>query len=185
MSSSPEVHKFNDDLLLNREDLKLATLRYPTIVHVLDHPELRKLFSEYDKPANQAKRSGRTLGICAIGFVFVALAIASVEHVVGHAQAVTPMIDRIRELPTLLALVSAACGVIGVLIGAVGILHARKKRDWLYRRLMTERNWQFHFQTFVMRLPNILLSLDDAAAKDVFTRERAAWFEIFKANFNG
>ncbi len=39
-------HRFNDDLLANAGDLERAGSLYPDIVHVLDHPELRQLFSE-------------------------------------------------------------------------------------------------------------------------------------------
>ena len=50
-------HKFNDDLLLQDADRKLAQRKYPSIFHALDHPELRDLFCEYDAPANRAKRT--------------------------------------------------------------------------------------------------------------------------------
>ena len=53
MVSLEQDHKFNDDLLLTAKDRQFAALKYPTIFHVLDHPELRQLFSHYDKLANQ------------------------------------------------------------------------------------------------------------------------------------
>lgn len=62
-------HKFNDDLLLLEEDRKLASIKYPTIFHVLDHPQLRQLFSKYDVPANRAKRIGLIAGFGASGSV--------------------------------------------------------------------------------------------------------------------
>ena len=86
-------HKFNDDLLLHEEDRKLASIKYPTIFHVLDHPELRQLFSKYDTPANHAKRVGLIAGFWAIGFGFGALGIAALElnfaHHAGVALAVS------------------------------------------------------------------------------------------------
>jgi len=70
MPTSIDEHKFNDDLLLHDSDRKLAAGKYPSIYHVLDHPELRQLFSEYDEPANRAKRNDLRAGIWAIGLGF-------------------------------------------------------------------------------------------------------------------
>jgi hypothetical protein len=50
---------------------------------------------------------------------------------------------------------------------------------------MTERIRQFHFQTFVLRLPQVLASLQDEAAKTRFVSERALWFDSFKGRFAG
>ncbi len=61
MLAPSDDHKFNDDLLLHEEDRKLASIKYPTIFHVLDHPQLRQLFSKYDVPANRAKRSAKPI----------------------------------------------------------------------------------------------------------------------------
>jgi len=46
--------KFNGDLLLCKKDQDLAAERYPAVLHVLDHPELRDCFTQYDDPANSA-----------------------------------------------------------------------------------------------------------------------------------
>ena len=175
MNPAIEYHKFNDDLLLAQEDRDLAARKYPTIMHVLDHPELRHRFSADDKPANKAKRRARTAGLWAIGLVWVALAIASSEHLLPHQS----------PWATPLAAISAVCGLAGVIIGGTGILFAAKKQEWLHRRLMTERIRQFHFQTFVFRLPEILRSLSSEEAKDAFLLERKAWFEEFKSHFHG
>jgi hypothetical protein len=79
MPTPIDQHKFNDDLLLHDSDRKLAADKYPSIYHVLDHPELRQLFSEYDEPASRAKRNGLRAGIWAIGLGFGALAMAALE----------------------------------------------------------------------------------------------------------
>jgi hypothetical protein len=142
-------------------------------MHVLDHPELRQLFAVYDKPANRAKRHARTAGLWAIGLVWVALAMASLEHLLAHTWAKP------------LAVISAVCGLAGVVIGGTGVLFAARKREWLHRRLMTERIRQFHFQTFVFRAPEILHSLDGKEARAAFLLKRKAWFEEFHAYFHG
>src|SRR5262245_57915525 len=84
MGSAVGAHKFNDDLLLNEQDQDLAARKYPTIFHVLDHPELRQFFLQYDEQANRAKRNGRIAGFLAIAFGFIALAIAAVEYPLMH-----------------------------------------------------------------------------------------------------
>jgi hypothetical protein len=83
MTAPPNGRKFNDDLLMQESDRKLAVRKYPTIYHVLDHPELRKLFLQYDEPANLAKRKGRRTGLWAIGLGFGALALAALEIWLG------------------------------------------------------------------------------------------------------
>ena|SRR5215472_1033655 len=70
MGAPSDDHKFNDDLLLHEEDRRLALMKYPSIFHVLDHAELRQLFSKYDVPANRAKHTGLIAGIWAIGLGF-------------------------------------------------------------------------------------------------------------------
>ena len=174
MTSVAEYHKFNDDLLLNHEDRDLAARRYPSIIHVLDHPELRQVFALYDKPANQAKSRARTAGLWAIGLIWAALAMASSENLLAESALARP-----------LAVLSAICGLCGVIIGGGGVLFAGKKQEWLYRRLMTERIRQYHFQTFVSRLPEILRSLGGGEAKDKFLGERKAWLASFIARFEG
>jgi hypothetical protein len=50
---------------------------------------------------------------------------------------------------------------------------------------MTERIRQFHFQTFVRRLPEIRASLKDGRTQEAFMLERERWLEGFKAMFEG
>ena len=166
-------HKFNDDLLLHEEDRKLASIKYPTIFHVLDHPELRQLFSKYDTPANRAKRVGLIAGFWAIGFGFGALGIAALELNFAHHAGVA------------LAVISGLCGILSFLIGSAGVLFAARKRNWLCARLMGERIRQFHFQMLVSHLPEILASLRNSADKAAFLSERNVWFESFKARLIG
>lgn len=174
MKTTVEDHKFNDDLLLEAEDREAATRKYAGIAHVLNHPELRRLFVAYDKPANRAKRRARTAGLWAVGLVWIALAIASTEHFLAESPWAKS-----------LGAIAAVCGLAGVIIGGTGILFAARKQEWLHRRLMTERIRQFHFQTFVFRLPEILRSLSGEEAAKAFVSQRAIWFEDFKARFDG
>ena len=132
MEPAVSAPKFNDDLLLNEQDQNLAARKYPTIFHILNHPELRQTFLQYDEQANRAKRNGRIAGFQAIAFGFIALAIAAVEYPVMH-HAGDRFVDFLRLI---LAGFSALCGIIGVLIGSIGVLFARRKREWLHHRLV-------------------------------------------------
>jgi len=178
-------HKFNDDLLLQDADRKLAQRKYPSIFHAPDHPELRDLFSEYDAPANRAKRTGLIAGLWAIGFGVSALAIAASEFLVTHPIADEGTSHTMNWTGFVLAVASGLCGLFSYLIGTIGVLSAERKRRWLYFRLMTERIRQFHFQTLIFRLPQILASLENDAARSKFLAERALWFESFRSPLVG
>jgi hypothetical protein len=192
-----EKQKFNDDLLLNESDVALATRRYPTIVHVLDHPELRNYFERFEAPANGAKRSGRAAGFIAIALACFALMVASSEQAIPHDARVLPTLI-VDHLPAMigkplshitvsssLAIVAALAGISSAMIGSLGILFAGKKREWLHNRFMTETIRQFHFQTFIARLPDILASLNSDEAKETFRLHRERWLETLKARFDG
>ena len=185
MKPSFDDHKFNDDLLLQASDRKLAERKYPSIFHVLDHPELRQLFCDYEAPADRAKRTGLKAGLGAIAFGFGALAVATSELLITHPASNPPAATTEDWLSVALAVTSGICGLLSFLIGSVGVLFAGRKRHWLYCRLMAERIRQFHFQTLVFRLPQILASLKDDAARSVFLSERALWLETFKARLVG
>ena len=181
MPAPEQKHKFNDDLLLKQEDQEQAARSYPSIWHVLDYPDLRRLFSDYDGVANRAKRTGRRTGLIAISLVFLALALAASEHLLGEEKQDQAFWTWSKGL----AFSSAFLGIAGVVIGGVGVLHSEKKRRWLQNRLMTERIRQFHFQTFVRRVPDILESLKGPASQQAFIEKRALWFGHFKAGYNG
>ncbi len=68
--------------------------------------------------------------------------------------------------------------------GAFGVLFAKTKREWLEGRLLTERMRQFHFQTFVALMPDIL----DASRSrdwDAFTAKRGTLLDKFKKEVIG
>ena len=143
-------HKFNDDLLIWDEDVEYIKKKYPTLLHILDFDDLKKVFLEYDEPANAAKRRSRVWG-----YVTIVLAVGALLGASAY-----PMYEDASAAETF-GLLAAICGVASVPIGYWGLMFGKAKREWLYRRLMTERLRQFHFQTIVFRLPELLASLDD------------------------
>jgi hypothetical protein len=178
MANLTSGHKFNDDLLLEDADRKWAEKRFPSIYHVLDHPQLRGLFDQFDIPAKRAKQTGFRAGFGAVIFGFAALAVASSELLLGR-----PGSDDWTGVT--LATISGALGVLSFLVGTIGVLTAGRKRRWLHCRLMTERLRQFHFQTFVFRFPEIIDSLTDNVAKLQFLSNRALWLDSFKVRIVG
>jgi hypothetical protein len=77
------------------------------------------------------------------------------------------------------------CGILSVLIGSVGVLYGRRKRDWPHHRLMSEISSPIPFQTLVFRLPEIVASLKNEPAKLAFVSDRKLWLETFKSHFEG
>jgi len=49
MWQDPDRHKFNSDLLASEEDRKRAESIWPSLIHILYHPELVQLFDYYSK----------------------------------------------------------------------------------------------------------------------------------------
>jgi len=167
--------KFNDDLLVDKGDRERAATLYPTVFHVLDHPELRRKFVQCDEPAKASKRRSRVLGFLTVTLASLALFCASGEIVFYSNAAI------LRPL----ALAGVICGISSVAIGSFGLLYGRAKSEWLHRRLMSERLRQFHFQTFVFLLPQIVASLHDPQAMATFVSARHTAFERLRAKMEG
>jgi len=175
MAQDSDNHKFNNDLLANEGDRRLAKDIYPRLRHVLYHPELLELFSHYDALANTAKKRSHCAGLVAILLGTFALISASTEAFFHESH----------QPPRMLGVVSAMAGILSVAIGLWGVLYGKAKRRWLYQRLMTERLRQFHFQTFVSHLPDIIASLGTPGGIDAYKKTRDRWFNDFKARYKG
>ena len=174
--SRPEIeHRYNSDLLFLKDDVERVRRCYPAIIHVLDHPELRAHFKEYDDPANSAKRRSLIAGVIAIFLGAFSLIIAAAEPI--HAR----LPDQMWYW---LAVVSAVVGLASLVIGLSGVMFRKSKSAWLCRRLMTERLRQFHFQTLVCRLPEIIASSAGAPAVQHYLDQRAGWFAQFRRCFD-
>lgn len=172
---SDREHKFNDDLLTADRDRTLAAKLFPELMHVLDFPELRRLFVSHDLRTNRAKRQRRRAGIAAILLGVAALLGASAEPLYRSSLG--------AGWPELIGGACALFGVASVLVGWIGIFNMSSKRRWLCGRLMTERLRQFHFQTFTCRMPEILASLSDQQARQRFLAARDAWFAQFRISY--
>ncbi len=173
MAQTTDRYIFNSDLLTSPAALERAAASYPDLPHVLDHPELRALFTAYDIPANLARKWSRRSGVCAILLGAIALLGASAE----------PLYHNCGALARILGLISAVAGILSVFIGLGGVLHTKLKQRWLHRRLMTERLRQFHFQTFVCHLPAIIASLKTPDSVQAYQDARRRWFSNFRLQY--
>ncbi|CAN5164696.1 hypothetical protein BH10PSE7_BH10PSE7_10230 [soil metagenome] len=182
MGGDATQQRFNDDLLSNEGDLERARILYPLIVHALDHAALRDLFAAYNEPANRAKRRSRRAGLLAVllGAVSLLIVAASqLEHAYEAHETTSP------RLWYALNWIAAVTGIASFVFGAVGVMYANSKRHWLMQRLMTERLRQFHFQSLICRIPDLLQSLGIRSAAKTYVEARQIWFEQFKARHEG
>jgi hypothetical protein len=164
---------YNDDLLfVADQERKEFDISFPTLIRVLDFPQLREEFNDYDKKANRAKKCLRRAGLLTIALGVAALVGVSVE----------PLYEPIPSLwSKVIIVLSAIAGVSSIFISAFGVFRSASKSDWLEARLMTERLRQFHFQTLVFRIPTILRCASESSGLDAeFDKQRDRWFLAFK-----
>jgi hypothetical protein len=173
-ASENEPYRFNDDLLITKKDRQQAQKMFPAVFHILDYPELRAVFAKFDSLANAAKVKSRRFGLTAIGLAVFALLVTSAEPLYR---------DLPYDLPQAISFAAATAGIVAVIIGFFGIRFAKQKRDWLEKRLMTERLRQFHFQTMVAKWPDIVQSFGSEKAREEYMAKRKKWFDAFEARF--
>lgn len=168
--------RFNDELLLTPADQALAEQRFPNIYFALEHQELKADFRRIDRAANRSKSRSRTIGISALVFAVVSLLAFPLEPLIVSAsrEAEGQSIFRI------IAIIGAICGVLAVLLGNVGIWFGRLKRDWLQRRLMTERLRQWHAQYLIAHAKEICEAAGSEADEAAFLHTRALDYQRFK-----
>jgi hypothetical protein len=173
-------HKFNDDLLANEGDIRGVNAIYPGLNRILYHAELVNYFKKYNVRANNAKQRSRKCGKWAILLSSTAIFFAAVEIV-------AELLDKHWSL--IIGCFAAMCGLIGVAVGARGVLYGPRKREWLHNRFMGERIRQFHFQSLIALFPQIAASLlndgDEAErARVEFEAKRKRLFLQFQNEFD-
>jgi len=177
MQSGDEDHIFNNDLLAKATDLDTVQRLYQPIEHALHYPDLIEWFNTFNDPADDAKKESRKWGERAIALGAFALFLAACEI----------MTTRLIASHWSLAIggLAAICGLASVAIGAFGVLYGDKKTQWLHNRFMGERIRQFHFQSLITLLPQVLASAHSGADKSAFESQRQHLFMQFRADFEG
>lgn len=173
-------HRFNDDLLIGKDDQAYARASYAEIYHVLDHAELRKEFLRYDDMARSSKR-----WVHGVGLVATLLAVTALL-----ASAVTPLLRQFPGVPSWVwtALVCAEVGgILGLLVAAGGLWIGGKKKDWLECRMMAEVLRLWHFQSLICCGTEIESSCDatNPGAREAFAAYRKTAFKKFLQGWEG
>jgi hypothetical protein len=132
----------------------------------LANAALQDRFRPIDDQANSLKSSSRRFGYLAVGLGAFSLLAASIA----------PLIEGPHEV--WLSRLAAVAGTASIVIGLFGLLHAGAKRKWLELRYQTERLRQFHFQSAIAFLPELLTQLTDPTST-AFVSQRDRWFERF------
>ena len=150
LETGPDGHRYNDDLLMKDEPRRAAADLHRLVFPVLDHPELRERFVALDSRAGRDKRVARALGFWAVLAALTSLLLGATEPIWGHEWQLP------RQLTTVIGGTAAVLGIAAALVAAFGMMHGPRKYEWLRARLRTERIRQFHYQTFLFHLPDVL-----------------------------
>lgn len=153
----------NDDLLLNDQDRREFRQRDPEVFSVLDWPEFRNAFKNYDKSANSAKKWTDGLRVAAVlaatsALVFAAIASMFPEH--------------LRILAGVLALVLTFLSVALLAIGNMSLFGL--DTAWLRNRFRTERLRQFFFQLILAEFDAASAAIGDPVALAEWRKRRQA-----------
>lgn len=146
--------------------------RDPRVRFAFEHPELLARFRAADVVAMDAKQASRRLGFLSVGFVLVAMLVASGGPVLEGLE---------HETHRILGYISAGLGVLGTIIGLSALRKNSARHKWLQARLQTEVMRLFHFHVMASRLPEIALVKGDPAKQAAYLAERSAAFDRLDA----
>lgn len=171
--------RFNDELLLSQADRDLAERSYPDVFFALDHAELRAEFQRVDRLALAAKRRSRWIGCAALVFATLSLLAFPFDVIIKGLW-----IQAEQEQPILryLAIAGACFGLLALIFGNLGLGFGKVKRDWLMKRLITERLRQWHAQHIAAHAVEIAAA-DTPEKVTAFLDQRDLSFRRFKRNF--
>lgn len=174
------MFRFNDELLLTDSDRALAARLYPSVMFALDHPSLRKDFLRIDQVAIRAKKRSRLIGLLTLCFAVVSLLGFPLENVIA---ALWPDMSQPAVIFRWLAIIGAACGVLAIVFGNAGFLFGKSKRDWLEKRLMSERLRQWHAQYLIAHALDVARAAGDAAREAAYATLRETAYQQFQRTF--
>lgn len=165
-----DEYPYNDDLLF-REETRVEVRRlYPQYADVLDHPQLRAVFALPNQRADDAKRIAQASGFYAVVGAGVSL----------FAGALAPWWSELpKPWPIYLSILSAIVGLLALLVAGCGLIHGTRKSEWLQARLFTERLRQFHFQTFLWKLADVVAAGKSTDATRRFLEARGVLLDAF------
>ena len=172
--------RFNDELLLSEEDRSLAEKSFPNVYFALDHPELRAEFERIDGLALTAKNRSRRIGCAALIFATLSLLTFPSEPLIKNIWQATIEHDIMFQY---MAAAGATFGILALVFGNLGLGFGQTKRNWLMKRLITERLRQWHAQYIIAHSAQIARVAHSEADKAEWLEQRALSFQRFKRNF--
>lgn len=158
----------------------LAEKSFPNVFFALDHPELREEFLRVDGEAVQAKNTSRRIGCAALVFATLSLLTFPSEPLL---KGIWPVMMENEEVFQGMAIVGAVFGILALVFGNLGLGFGKVKRDWLQKRLITERLRQWHAQYLIAHSTEIAAIAGSEAQKQDWLKERALTFQRFKRSF--
>lgn len=172
--------RFNDELLLSDEDRSLAEKSFPNVFFALDHPELRDEFQRVDGLALAAKNRSRRIGCAALVFATLSLLTFPSEPLIKGVWDATIEHDIMFQY---MAVAGACFGILALVFGNLGLGFGQVKRNWLMKRLITERLRQWHAQYLIAHAAEIPVVAQSEEEKAAWLERRALSFQRFKRNF--
>lgn len=172
--------RFNDELLLSQEDRALAEKSYPNVFFALDHPELRQEFERIDELAGKAKNTSRRIGCAALIFATLSLLTFPSEPII---KGIWTMKAEYEIIFKYVAILGATFGILALIFGNLGLGFGKVKRNWLQKRLMTERLRQWHAQYLIAHSAEIASAAGSEDKKAEWLDRRALAFSRFKRSF--
>jgi len=173
--------RYNDELLLSEEDRALAEKSYPDIFFALDHPELRAEFERVDGLAVKAKNRSRHIGCAALAFATISLLSFPFESIIEGVLKLFG--DDEANIFQFVAVLGAGCGILALFFGNLGLGFGKVKRDWLMKRLITERLRQWHAQYLIAHAVEIAAVASSESTKAAWLEKRDLSFRRFKRSF--
>ena len=161
-------HRHNDDLLVSADAREATRKKFPKVFFLLDTSYLLNDFVRRDELANRQKRLSRIAGFWAV--VLAALGLCGAASAGVWSSWPDPA-------PRIVAILLAICGFSSVWLAYEHTLNGNRKSKWLFARMMTERMRQFHFQTFIWRLGDIVAVLKGDIDESNFQERRNQWLD--------
>lgn len=174
------MFRFNDELLLSKEDRDLAQVQFPDIFFALDHPDLRTDFKSIDAKTNKAKSRSRLIGCCALGAAVLSLLTFPLEPLIKEVSGEAGQATAIFRI---MAMIGAACSLLAIVLGNFGFGFVKSKRAWLTGRLMTERLRQWHAQYLIAHAADVAAAAGDEDAEADYLKARSVTYQRFKRSF--
>lgn len=172
--------RFNDELLLSEHDRDIAQQSYPNVFFALDHPALRAEFERVDGLAVKAKNRSRRIGCAALVFATLSLLTFPLEHVI---KGIFPSLAQQPALFQDLAIAGACFGILALIFGNLGLGFGKVKRNWLMKRLITERLRQWHAQHTAAHAVEIARIAHSETERAAWLERRDLDFARFKRSF--